>query len=152
LTARGITGSAEDIEDLVKHYHGNPLALQIVPETIKKLFNGNIRAFLNSGTTVFDDIDDLLTQQFQRLSKPEQSVMYWLAIRCQPVLESDLVEDILGLSPKEVREALNSLLGRYLIESTCEGLTLQNVVMEYVNGLLITKLINRLEDCTTNSV
>jgi NB-ARC domain len=42
LTARGITGSAADIKALVKHYHGNPLALQIVPATIKKLFNGNI--------------------------------------------------------------------------------------------------------------
>jgi hypothetical protein len=113
------------------------LALQIVPATIKKLFNGNIRAFLNSGTTVFDDIDDLLTQQFQRLSKPEQSLMYWLAIHRQPVSESDLIEDVLGLSPKEVRSALNSLSRPCLIQSTHEGVTLQNVVMEYVSEVLI---------------
>ncbi|BAY93375.1 hypothetical protein FDUTEX481_09363 [Tolypothrix sp. PCC 7601] len=145
LTARGITGCAEDIKDLVKHYHGNPLALQIVPATIKKLFNGDIRAFLNSETTVFDDIEDLLTQQFQRLSKPEQSLMYWLAIYRQPVLENDLIEDVLGLSAKEVREALNSLSRRCLIQSTDEGLTLQNVVMEYVSNLFIHKIINELE-------
>jgi hypothetical protein len=78
--------------------------------------------------------------------------MYWLAIHCQPVLESDLVKDVFDLSPKEVREALNSLLGRCLIESTREGLTLQNVVMEYVNGVLIGKLINQLEGCNVNSV
>ncbi|NJO63565.1 MAG: hypothetical protein HC836_36845 [Richelia sp. RM2_1_2] len=147
LTARGISGSAEDIKDLVKHYHGNPLALQIVPATIKKLFNGNIRAFLNSGTTVFDDIDDLLTQQFQRLSKPEQSLIYWLAIHRQPVWESDLVESVLGLSPKEVREGLNSLSRRCLIQSTHEGLTLQNVVMEYISEILIRKVIHELESC-----
>jgi len=147
LTTRGISGSAEDIKDLVKHYHGNPLALQIVPATIKKLFNGDIRAFLNSGTTVFDDIDDLLTQQFQRLSKPEQSVMFWLAIHRQPVWESDLIEDVLGLSPKDIRSALNSLSRRCLIQSTHEGVTLQNVVMEYVSEVLIHKVINELESC-----
>ncbi|NJR20004.1 MAG: hypothetical protein HC785_33020 [Calothrix sp. CSU_2_0] len=143
----GISGSAEDIKDLVKHYHGNPLALQIVPATIKKLFNGNIRAFLNSGTTVFDDIDDLLTQQFQRLSKPEQSVMYWLAIHRQPVWESDLIEDVLGLSPKDIRSALNSLSRRCLIQSTHDGVTLQNVVMEYISEILIRKVIHELESC-----
>ncbi len=147
LTARGISGSPEDIKDLVKHYHGNPLALQIVPATIKKLFNGNIRAFLNSGTTVFDDIDDLLTQQFQRLTQPEQSLMYWLAIHRQPVLESDLIRDVLGLSPKQVREALNFLSRRCLIQSTHEGVTLQNVVMEYVSQVFIHKVINELESC-----
>jgi predicted transcriptional regulator len=147
LTARGISGSAEDIKDLVKHYHGNPLALQIVPATIKKLFNSDIRAFLNSGTTVFDDIDNLLTQQFQRLSKPEQSLMYWLAIHRQPVLENNLIEDVLGLSAKEVRETLNSLSQRCLIQSTHEGVTLQNVVMEYVSQVFIHKVINELESC-----
>ncbi|MBD2169411.1 hypothetical protein H6G04_34175 [Calothrix membranacea FACHB-236] len=147
LTAKGISGSAEEIKDLIKHYHGNPLALEIVPETIQKLFNGNIRAFLNSGITVFDGIDDLLTQQFQRLSQPEKSLMYWLAINRQPVLESNLIEDVLGLSSKEVREALTSLLGRCLIQSTHEGLTLQNVVMEYVSDRLITKIIYELESC-----
>ncbi|MGF1675567.1 MAG: NB-ARC domain-containing protein, partial [Rivularia sp. (in: cyanobacteria)] len=150
LTARGISGSAEDIKDLVKHYHGNPLALQIVPATINKLFNGDIRAFLNSGITVFDDIDDLLTQQFQRLSKPEQSLMYWLAIHRQPVSESDLIEDVLGLSPKDIRETLNSLSRRCLIQSTHDGVTLQNVVMEYVSEVFIHKVINELESCELN--
>jgi hypothetical protein len=145
LTARGISGSPEDFKDLVKHYHGNPFALQIVPETIKNLFHGNIRAFLNSGITVFDDIDDLLTQQFQRLSQPEKSLMYWLAIHRQPALESDLVENVLVLSHKEIREALNSLSRRCLIQSTPDGLMLPNMVMEYVIGLLVRKLMNQLE-------
>jgi hypothetical protein len=61
------------------------------------------------------------------------------------VWESDLIEDVLGLSPKEVREALNSLSRRCLIQSTHEGVTLQNVVMEYVSEVLIHKLINELE-------
>lgn len=147
LTTRGISGSPYDIEELISIYHGNPLALQIVPATIKKRFNGSIRAFLNSGTIIFHDIDDLLTQQFQRLSQPEQSLMYWLAINRQPVRESHLVEDVLGLSRRQIRSSLDSLLGRCLIESTHEGLTLQNVVMEYVSEIFIDKVINELECC-----
>ncbi|WP_414622668.1 NB-ARC domain-containing protein [Calothrix sp. CCY 0018] len=147
LTAKGISGSPEEIKDLVKHYHGNPLALEIVPATIKNLFHGNIRSFLNSGITVFDKIDDLLTQQFQRLSPPEQSLMYWLAIHRQPVWESDLAESVLGLSAKEIREGLNSLSRRCLIQSTHDGLTLQNVVMEYISEMLICKAIHELESC-----
>ncbi|BAZ16410.1 WD-40 repeat-containing protein [Calothrix sp. NIES-4071] len=147
LTTRGISGLASDIEELIELYHGNPLALQIVPATIKKLFNGNIRAFLDSGTIIFDDIDDLLTQQFQRLSKPEQSLMYWLAINRQPVLQSDLFEDVLGLSQRQILSSLNSLLGRCLIQSTHDSFTLQNVVMEYVSEVFIDKVINELECC-----
>lgn len=101
LTARGISGSQEDIEELVKRYHGNPLALQIVPETIIKLFHGDIKAFLNTGITVFDDIHDLLTQQFERLSELEKGLMYWLAINRKAVSENELSEDVLGLSPRQ---------------------------------------------------
>ncbi|MDJ0674281.1 MAG: NB-ARC domain-containing protein, partial [Calothrix sp. MO_167.B42] len=150
LTAKGISGSPEEMKNLVKHYRGNPFALQIVPGTIKKLFNGNIRDFLNSGITVFDGIDDLLTQQFQRLSPSEQSLIYWLAIYRQPVWENNLVESILDFSPKQVREALNSLSRRCLIQSTPQGLTLQNVVMEYVSDILILRVIHELESCELN--
>ena len=147
LTARGISGSQEDIEELVKRYHGNALALQIVPATIIKLFNGDIKAFLNTGITVFDDIHDLLTQQFERLSELEKDLMYWLAINRKAVSETELSEDVLGLSQRQIREGLDSLLRRCLIQSTNTGLTLQNVVMEYITEVLITKIIHELDSC-----
>ncbi|MBD2299069.1 NB-ARC domain-containing protein [Nostoc sp. FACHB-190] len=145
LTVRGLNGFHSEIEQLINHYHGNALALQIVPEIIKKLFHGNIAAFLKSGTTIFDDIYDLLTQQFERLSETEKCLMYWLAINREAVLETTLTEDVLDLSPRQIREGLDSLLGRCLIQSTNQGLTLQNVVMEYVSDRLITKIIYELE-------
>ena len=147
LIAKGISGSAEEIKDLVNYYHGNPLALQIVPATINKLFNGDIKAFLNTGITVFDDIYDLLTQQFERLSELEKCLMYWLAINRQAVSETELAEDVLGLSSRQIREGLNSLLGRCLIESTNSGLTLQNVVMEYITEVFISQVIHELDSC-----
>jgi hypothetical protein len=140
LTVRGLKGSDSEIEQLINHYHGNALALQIVPETIKKLFNGNITAFLNSGTTIFDDIHDLLTQQFERLSEPEKYLMYWLVINREPVSEIELTKDILHLSQRQIRQSLDSLLGRCLIQSTNEGLTLQNLVMKYVSDRFAAKL------------
>ncbi|MBD2169638.1 hypothetical protein H6G04_35415, partial [Calothrix membranacea FACHB-236] len=147
LTSRDLHGSDSEIEELINHYHGNALALQIVPETINKLFHGNIAAFLESGTTIFDDIHDLLTQQFERLSESEKSLMYWLAINREAVSETELTDDVMDLSPRQIRESLDSLLGRCLIQSTYEGLTLQNVVMEYVSDRLITKIIYELESC-----
>lgn len=150
LRARGIAGSPQDIEELIKCYHGNPLALQIVPGTINKLFRGDIKAFLDRGITVFDDIYDLLTQQFERLSQLEKSLMYWLAINRQAVSETELVEDVLGLSSRQIREGLDSLLRRCLIQSTKGGLTLQNVVMEYVSEVLIDRIIQELDSCELN--
>ncbi|MDJ0696226.1 WD40 repeat domain-containing protein [Mastigocoleus sp. MO_188.B34] len=147
LTARGISGSPKDIEELIDRYQGNPLALQIVPATIDKLFNGDVKAFLASGITVFEDIYDLLTQQFERLSELEKSLMYWLAINRKAVWETELAEDVLGLSLRQIREGLDSLLRRCLIQSTCEGLTLQNVVMEYVTEIFINKIIDELNTC-----
>jgi predicted transcriptional regulator len=138
LTVRGLKGSDSEIEQLINHYHGNALALQIVPETIKKLFNGNIAAFLNSGTTIFNDIHDLLTQQFERLSEPEKYLMYWLVNNRKPVSETQL-KDVLNLPQRQIRESLDSLLGRCLIQSTNEGLMLQNVVIEYVSDRLNNK-------------
>ncbi|MEC4887786.1 MAG: NB-ARC domain-containing protein [Scytonema sp. PMC 1070.18] len=145
LADRDISGSPEDIEELIKRYHGNALALQIVPATIKKLFNGDIKAFLATGITVFDDIRDLLTQQFERLSELEKCLMYWLAINRKAVSGDELALDVLGLLPSQILSGLNSLLGRCLIQSTHEGFTLQNVVMEYVSEVFIRQVMNELE-------
>lgn len=144
LSDRGLQGTVCELEDLINCYWGNPLALQIVPDTINKLFDGSISAFLQSGSVVFADICDLLDAQFARLSEAEQCLMYWLAINRIPVDEAELIEDAFNLTPRTIRECLDSLSRRYLIQSTQEGLTLQNVVMEYVSERLIHLAIEQL--------
>jgi len=50
----------------VERYSGNPLVLKLVAQTIQELFAGNVGAFLRNETPIFDDIRDVLDQQFAR--------------------------------------------------------------------------------------
>src|SRR5438876_1051945 len=80
LAEHELIGSPEERARLVERYAGNPLALQIVAETIADLFGGAIDPFLAEGTTIFGSITDLLEEQWTRLSTLEQTVLSWLAI------------------------------------------------------------------------
>jgi hypothetical protein len=70
LVAKGLTIPAEQpqVQELIKRYQGNPLALKMVAELLKDLFDRNIAAFLAQETLLFKDIRDLLAHQFDRLS------------------------------------------------------------------------------------
>jgi hypothetical protein len=89
LTAKGLNCNDRDARELIQRYHGNPMALKIVADTIQKTFNGNIQQFLQSAA-VFGTIKDLLAEQFDRLSHLERSVMYWLAIHREAVTIKEL--------------------------------------------------------------
>ncbi|MDY6897728.1 MAG: pentapeptide repeat-containing protein, partial [Cyanobacteriota bacterium] len=109
--------------------------------------------FLTQGTSVFGDIRDLLSQQFNRLSILEKEVMFWLAINREPVSIAELKFDIVSpVSPPKLLEAIESLLRRCLIEKSRDTksqtlkLSQQPVVMEYMTDYLIetvfTEIIN----------
>ncbi len=143
LQDKGISGTATEIAQLTAQYHGNPLALQLVASTIKKTFHNNITNFLAS-PSIFGDIEALLTSQFDRLSPTETSIMYWLAIHREPIIPSALATDILNIPLKTIISVIDSLLDRSLIQSTAQGFTLQNVVMEYVTDRFIHHLNQEL--------
>ena len=138
------TGTEAQWETLISHYGGNPLALKIVASSIKDYFDGDISQFLqisNQASFLFDDIRDLLGQQFYRLTILEQEIMYWLAINREPVSFQDLQADFLGNLPfRELIETLNSLQRRSLIEKSASSFTQQPVVMEYVIDQLIERI------------
>ncbi|MBD2056747.1 hypothetical protein H6F88_12115 [Oculatella sp. FACHB-28] len=154
LQAKGnFSGSQQDWQRLIQAYAGNPLALKIVATTIHDLFAGNVAHFLAQRSVIFGDIQDLLTQQFDRLSALEQQVMYWLAINREPVAIADLQADILSpLLPSDLLEALEALQRRSLIEQTPSSgverratlFTLQPVLMEYVTHRLIQHVCTEL--------
>ncbi len=98
-------------------YGCNPLALKIVATSIQDLFAGDIGAFLAEDVAVFNNIQKLLDQQFNRLSSLEQTIMYWLAINREWTTISELVDDILAIVSKaNILKALESLSWRSLIE------------------------------------
>jgi len=126
-------GTAEHWQRLVELYGGNPLALNIAAASIRDMFQRNVSAFLNHAVFAFDDINDLLDEQFNRLSTLEQQAMYWLAIEREPVTIEDLEANILSsISRRELFEAVKSLVRRSLIQQTDQGFTQQPVVMEYL--------------------
>lgn len=152
---RGLKGTEAQQRSLIEFYQGNPLALKIVSTTIQELFDGDIAQFLASNPGIFGDIRDLLAQQCDRLSKLEQSVMFWLAVHREPVTVSalqNLVDDRANLL-----EALQSLVRRCLIEKTATQFTLQPVVMAYFTNQLIQQVSRELtgdaeSDCSNQTL
>jgi len=128
----------KESQRLIEQYAGNPLALKIAATTISSLFRGNVTEFLATGTSVFGDIWNLLEQQFDRLSKLEQTVMYWLAINREAVTLSQLRQDVIPtIDLRRLLEVLESLQRRSLIEISEAGFSQQPVVMEYVTAKII---------------
>src|SRR5256886_2966783 len=141
LAEHELVGPPDKRARLVEIYESNPLALNIVAETIADLFGGEIDQFLSAGTVIFGSITELLEEQWARLSTLEQTVLFWLAILREPVSIDELQAMLVTpLSRVQVLEAVDSLHRRSLIErgQRSASFTLQSVVLEYVTTKLVT--------------
>ncbi|MGV2831361.1 WD40 domain-containing protein [Myxosarcina sp. GI1(2024)] len=131
-------------QTLTNRYAGNPLALKIVASAIADWFDSDITRFLElleRDSFLFDDLNELLGEQFDRLSAREREIMYWLAIDREPVSFKELTADLVTkVSPSEIIQAIASLQRRSLIEKTASAVTQQSVVMEYVTNKLIKQV------------
>ena len=135
LSSKGIfkVSDAECLQ-LIHSYGGNPQALKIVATSIQDLFAGNISEFFAQNITVFGEIQELLDQQFNRLSLLEKEIMYWLAINHKPVKLSQVSKNI--TSPEKLPQllgAIESLRRRSLLENNVGFFSLKPAVKEYVN-------------------
>ncbi|BAY23906.1 WD-repeat protein [Calothrix sp. NIES-2100] len=142
------TASPDQWQVLISRYGGNPLALKIVASSIRDFFDGDVSQFLaisQQGTFIFDDIRDLLDQQFHRLTALEREIMYWLAINREPISLAELQADFVAyIPPRELLESLSSLQRRSVIEKSAGGFTQQPVVMEYVSNQLIEQVCQEI--------
>lgn len=150
------TGGCQDLDSqqlnlVSERYGGNPLALRMIATLVKDLFDGNPTPFLDQETFIFGDIQSLLEEQFQRLSIPEQHVMYWLAIHREWVSVDELAEDILPIKIyPPLLEILQSLGRRCLLEKQSGRFTLQPVVMEYITQRLIKTIATEIQTLDLN--
>jgi WD40 repeat protein len=145
----GVSATSDsEWQQLIGHYAGNPLAIKMVSAAIFELFGGSLSIFLaqlqtDRITLLFDDIRDLLKQQFDRLSESEKQVMYWLAIEREFVPLSELQQNLIGLRRHQnLLDILRSLARRSLVETATTTtaqiqFSQQPVVMEYVTELII---------------
>lgn len=129
-------GTAEEWQQLVNYYSGNPLSLKIVAAAIQDLFGGDISQFLQCWRVeifILDGIRDLLDCQFNRLSDLEKEVMYWLAIEREPVTVIELQDDLLSIhSKQQLVNTLNSLCRRCLINQSEGRFTQNSLIIDYV--------------------
>ena len=147
LAQQGLVEEAALRAILIDRYAGHPLALKLVAETIEDLYFGDVAAFLEEETLIFADIRDVLDQHFARLSPLEQEILTWLAIEREPIAVQDLGDNLLGpLKRGNYLEGLRSLQGRNLLERQDNGLTLQNVVLEYTTERFIDQMVAALTD------
>lgn len=145
LEAEGLSTSDLQWKQVFEHYTGHPFALKMAAKNIRDIFSSDISLFLRKGKKTFKDIEDLLEQQFDRLSKESQSIMFWLAINREPMPVCNIQDDILDSASTHIHELLKSLLSCFLVERMDAGFTLQNVVMEYVTARFIDEIIKEIE-------
>ncbi len=130
---------------LVERYSGNPLALNLVGQSIQDFYLGDVDAFLGEETLIFADIRDVLDQQFDRLSPLEQDILLWLTIVRKGLLPAELRELLVKpVRQREFLEALQRLKRRSLIEGDGHKLTLQNVIIEYGTDRIIEQSYQEL--------
>jgi WD40 repeat protein len=142
------SGAEEDWELVIEYYAGNPSALEVVAGKIQDSLGGNLSRFLEKylGKATFSQINNLLEHQFERLSRSEKQIMYWLAINYEPVSDEELQKDIiLWEAQQELVECLASLKRRSLIKNTQLGYTQLPVFREYIINRLIDELCQEIK-------
>jgi WD40 repeat protein len=145
LQVKGLVGTEDLKRTLGDRYGNSPLALKIVATSIQDLFDGDIAAFLQEDTLIFNGIRRLLDQQFERLSLLEKTIMCWLAINREWTSIAELYEDILPQTKRaEILEALEALVWRSLIEKQAGKYTQQPMVMEYTTERLVEQVTTEL--------
>ncbi len=146
LKVKGLQGGESTWKALIDFYAGNPLALKLVSQSIREVFDGNIASFLKTDEPVSSDVSDVLSQQFHRLSTLEKDVMYWLATEREAVSLDDVRDNLVHFtSRRELLAALKSLRQRSMIEtSSIERFILQPVIMEYVTDNFVQQIFEEI--------
>lgn len=138
LHARQLTGPQPIVARLIQRYAGNPLALNLIANTIWEIFDGDLVAFSREETVLFPNLRQVLEQTFARLSLAEREVVLWLAIEREPVSLATLRADVVQVEKqRQVVECLRALTQRFWVEKGSKGFGLQNVVLEYITEYLI---------------
>lgn len=133
FNAKGLSPAKAGRQRLIEVYGGNPLVLKTMATSIRELFDGDVDAFLQEETLIFNGLRRLLDPEFARLTTAEKQVMYWLAIQQSSVTISKLQSLIQpSMSRPRLLETLESLLRRSLIEQSVARFTQYPLVMEYM--------------------
>jgi WD40 repeat protein/transcriptional regulator with XRE-family HTH domain len=152
LADKHLNGDSQAWADLVDRYAGNGLALKIVGDAIRQVFDADISAFLEYVTAnygaVFGGIRTLLELQIERLSPAERDVLTRLAVEREPVSLTQLSREMARIvSGSTVVESIETLRRRSLVErgERVATFTLQSLVLEYVTDRLVETVADEIQ-------
>jgi WD40 repeat protein/transcriptional regulator with XRE-family HTH domain len=152
LADKQLRGDAQAWMSLVDRLGGNGLALKIVGETIRQVFDGDVAMFLEDPTDrfgiVFGGIRRLLDGQLERLSHAEHDVLTRLAVEREPIALAELSTSMRqSLDRSTVIQAIETLRRRSLVERGARAatFTLQSMVLQYVTDRLVETATDEIE-------
>jgi WD40 repeat protein/DNA-binding SARP family transcriptional activator/type II secretory pathway predicted ATPase ExeA len=150
LLAHGLVVGEQATETLMDRYSGNPLALNLVARTIQDLYGGDVISFLDEDTLIFENIRDVLVEQFSRLSPLEGEILIWLAISREAMTLKELRAALVhSVRLRDLVEALMALRRRSLIDRSEAGFVLQNVITEFVTDLVVERCVQEIRSGQT---
>jgi WD40 repeat protein len=135
-------------QQIITFYNGNPLALELAAHHIEDEFAGDIKSFWTAGKPIFSDLEELLDWHFDRLSEPEQEVLYWLTIFREPAsLEEIKAELVSPIAQAALPTTIKELQQKISIEVSDRGLRikLQPVLLEYMTERLINEIVQEIK-------
>jgi hypothetical protein len=126
-------GNADEWDQLVDYYGGNPFVLETAATTIQQFFDGSIPEFLAYKSLLLDDIRELMDQQFRLLSEPEKTVISALANQEMPCSLSTLRSRIpASITNTHMLGILKSLRARSLLAKAPTKTTMPSFPANYV--------------------
>lgn len=148
LRDKDLAGDADAWSALVARYGGNGLALRMVGETIRELFDGDISSFLAARTGVFGGMHWLLDRQVARLAPLELEVLRWLAVERVPVSFAEVAAGLgSSVGAGATLEAVEGLRRRSMLERSDQRatFTLHSVVLEFITEQFVDEVAHELE-------
>ncbi|QSJ19342.1 caspase family protein [Nostoc sp. UHCC 0702] len=136
----------------LEYYGGNPGILNIVAKQISEEYDDDISNFIeyehehiygSNSNRLEDKIKQILNKQFNRLESEAQELMYWLAIKNEPLTR----EKVRSLSPS-YNSYINTLTSLSLIIHSPSGYTQLPMIMDYVTEKIIDQVV---EDIATKN-
>lgn len=145
LADSSLSGTEDAWRALTQRYGGNPLALKLIRDPLETLYGGDIRRFIEKGPVTFGGVQELLDDQFARLSSLERDSVYWLAINREETPLEVLTDDLVpGVLRRDAFNAIDSLRRRAMVESGAGGFSLQPMILEYATETLIDQVCKEI--------
>ncbi len=150
LEAKKLSGK-DMWKGLIKLYEGNPLGLKLISTTIQQLYGGDVSELLNQTLTyVVRGFGEMIKKQFERMTSLEQEIVYWLALESRLSIEN-LKEKFIS-PPRQIGDivnALESLIGRDMIEREGSDWNLQDTIRECVLHQFFEHICQEIKGCQT---